>query len=390
MIRILLLLLLVATALIAGPILAGNKGYVLIALGHYTIEMTVVSTVLLAILLYAALMLTETLLSRLFNLRNATHGWLRRRRQDKAAEQTLAGTLALIEGKFHQAETLMNKGAHHSTQPLINYLTAAEAAEAQGEALRAESYLEQAANEYPQATLAVGLLRARLQLRTGQPAAAETTLLGLAEHQPNHPVRLLLLKEAYQRQGRWRELFTLLPQLRKYKALPAAELANLEQAAYPPLLLTLAQEEGATALGEKWRQLSKAQQQDPAIRTAAVQAWLSLGDESTARALLQGSQREALNEDLLTKINQLQQPAPDLLVRLRKQEQETGTPSARVLLAIGHLLTLSRDFVTAQQYLERSVAVQAMPEALQALARLMEQQRLFEKASDYYRRSLNG
>lgn len=40
MMRFVLLLLVAAGALITGPLLVGNKGYVLIAIGSYTIEMT--------------------------------------------------------------------------------------------------------------------------------------------------------------------------------------------------------------------------------------------------------------------------------------------------------------------------------------------------------------
>ena len=69
MIRILLLLGILGAALLCGPLLAGNKGYVLIAIGEYTIEMTVISAGILALLLYGVLWCTERLLLRLFHHR---------------------------------------------------------------------------------------------------------------------------------------------------------------------------------------------------------------------------------------------------------------------------------------------------------------------------------
>ena len=38
MIRLFLLLVIIGAAMVCGPLLAGNKGYVLIAIGDYTIE----------------------------------------------------------------------------------------------------------------------------------------------------------------------------------------------------------------------------------------------------------------------------------------------------------------------------------------------------------------
>ena len=130
MIRILLLLGILGAALLCGPLLAGNKGYVLIAIGEYTIEMTVISAGILALLLYGVLWCTERLLLRLFHIKGSTRRWFSERRRRKARERTLAGTLALAEGQFKQAETLMRKSAPESEQALLNYLSAAEAAEA--------------------------------------------------------------------------------------------------------------------------------------------------------------------------------------------------------------------------------------------------------------------
>ena len=55
--------------------------------------------------------------------------------------------------------------------------------------------------------------------------------------------------------------------------------------------------------------------------------------------------------------------------------------------AIGILLMRQREMERAQTYLERAVALQPQATAYRALAELMEQQRLFEKANFYYRQS---
>jgi uncharacterized protein HemY len=58
--------------LIFGPEASGNKGYVLISLGNYTVESSVTSAVILAVLFYGALLIVEWVLARLFGLRRKT------------------------------------------------------------------------------------------------------------------------------------------------------------------------------------------------------------------------------------------------------------------------------------------------------------------------------
>ena len=141
-----------------------------------------------------ALLLLENLLGRLFSLGNRTRGWLSRRRLRKARHQTLDGLVALAEGHYREAERLMIKGARNTETPLINYLTAAEAAQAQGQDEKRDDYLRQAEAEHPKAELAVGLIRARLQLRQGQAAEAEAILSQLREaHPQNLMVQSLLI-----------------------------------------------------------------------------------------------------------------------------------------------------------------------------------------------------
>ena len=87
MIRLFLLLVIIGAAMVCGPLLAGNKGYVLIAIGDYTIEMTVISAGILALLLYGVLWCTERLLLRLFHIKGSTRRWFSERRRRKARER---------------------------------------------------------------------------------------------------------------------------------------------------------------------------------------------------------------------------------------------------------------------------------------------------------------
>ena len=386
MIRLFLLLVVIGAAMVCGPLLAGNKGYVLIAIGDYTIEMTVISAGILALLLYGVLWCTERLLLRLFHIKGSTRRWFSERRRRKARERTLAGTLALAEGQFQQAETLMRKSAPDSDQALLNYLSAAEAAQAQGQTERRDAYLQQAAEQHPRASLAVSLIRARLLLRQKQYSEAETLLQSLDQAHPQHAVIQQLLKECYLALGHWSQLLALLPQLSKRKQLSADELQQLQQQIYPPLFTERAASAGRDGVMALWQELPRALRQDATTQAAAAMALIGLGDEVQAQEILLEGVRRSLSPSLLAVVPQLQQPAPKLLAQLQKSEQ-SAEPSADLLQAIGILLLRQREMEQAQAYLERAVALQPQATAYRALAELMEQQRLFEKANFYYRQS---
>lgn len=386
MIRLFLLLVIIGAAMVCGPLLAGNKGYVLIAIGDYTIEMTVISAGILALLLYGVLWCTERLLLRLFHIKGSTRRWFSERRRRKARERTLAGTLALAEGQFQQAETLMRKSAPDSDQALLNYLSAAEAAQAQGQTERRDAYLQQAAEQHPRASLAVSLIRARLLLRQKQYSEAETLLQSLDQAHPQHAVIQQLLKECYLALGHWSQLLALLPQLSKRKQLSADELQQLQQQIYPPLFTERAASAGRDGVMALWQELPRALRQDATTQAAAAMALIGLGDEVQAQEILLEGVRRSLSPSLLAVVPQLQQPAPKLLAQLQKSEQ-SAEPSADLLQAIGILLLRQREMEQAQAYLERAVALQPQATAYRALAELMEQQRLFEKANFYYRQS---
>lgn len=127
MIRLIVVVAVMVAGLIFGPEASGNKGYVLISLGNYTVESSVTSAVILAVLFYGALLIVEWVLGRVFGLRRKTQGWFGSRRRRKANLQTVNATLAMAEGHYNQAEKLLIKGADNSDTPLLNYLSAASA-----------------------------------------------------------------------------------------------------------------------------------------------------------------------------------------------------------------------------------------------------------------------
>ena len=386
MIRTLLLFLLLGGAMVMGPLVAGNKGYVLIALGEYTIEMSVVSAALFGVLLYVLLLLVENLLGRLFSLHSRTRMWLHHRRRRQGQQQTLAGALALAEGRFEQAEALMLKGAGESEQPLLNYISAAEAAEAQGESERRDRYLQQAEEEHPNARLALGLIRARSQLRRNELIAAEQTLLTLQADYPQHRTVLTLLKECLLSRSQWSSLLSLLPQLQKLKLITAAEFSALQKQIYPALFAEKGNTLGKEGVLALWRELPKSLRHEPELLDALIQQLITMGAEADADELLQESLRKHFQPALLPLAAKLQHPGTALTQLVEKLQSQL--PETERAATMGFIYLQQKAYAQAQSALEQALQQQPTNRAvLLGLAKTMEQQRLFEKAVYYYQRA---
>ena len=386
MIRTLLLFLLLGGAMVMGPLVAGNKGYVLIALGEYTIEMSVVSAALFGVLLYVLLLLVENLLGRLFSLHSRTRIWLHHRRRRQGQQQTLAGALALAEGRFEQAEALMLKGAGESEQPLLNYISAAEAAEAQGESERRDRYLQQAEEEHPNARLALGLIRARSQLRRNELIAAEQTLLTLQADYPQHRTVLTLLKECLLSRSQWSSLLSLLPQLQKLKLITAAEFSALQKQIYPALFAEKGNTLGKEGVLALWRELPKSLRHEPELLDALIQQLITMGAEADAEELLLESLRKHFQPALLPLAAKLQHPGTTLTQLVEKLQSQL--PETERAATMGFIYLQQKAYAQAQSALEQALQQQPTNRAvLLGLAKTMEQQRLFEKAVYYYQRA---
>lgn len=382
MIRIIILVAVMVAGLMFGPEASGNKGYVLIALGNYTIESSVTSAVILAILFYGALLLVEWILGRVFGLRRKTLGWYGSRRRRKANQQTVAATLAMAEGQYSQAEKLLIKGASNSDTPLLNYLSAAKAAQARGDDARRDQYLQKAQEENPKAELALTLTQTQLQIEQGQYDTALATLESVYALNPRHPMVLDQLRQVHQARQDWSALCDLIPVLHKVGKLTPKQEEDLLQQAWSGRLQQAA--ESLDTLKATWQELPRKLRLEPELLVCYGDMLCQLGADGEAATLWQEALRKQAMPQLLARLPRLRldnyQP---LLAQLQKMQ---GQPEVDTALA--QLYLLSGQLDEAQKLLEQEVARAPSAAAYHALGQLMDKRRLTNKANEYYRQAL--
>ncbi|MGN5113047.1 heme biosynthesis HemY N-terminal domain-containing protein [Aeromonas jandaei] len=382
MIRIIILVAVMVAGLIFGPQASGNKGYVLIALGNYTIESSVTSTVILAVLFYGALLIVEWLLGRVFGLRRKTLGWYGSRRRRKANQQTVAATLAMAEGHYSQAEKLMLKGASNSDTPLLNYLSAAKAAQARGDDVRRDQYLQKAQEENPKAELALTLTQTQLQIEQGQYDTALAMLESVYALNPRHPMVLDQLRQVHLARHDWAALCDLIPTLHKVGKLTPKQEEELLQQAWNGRLQQAAS--NLETLKAVWQELPRKLRLEPELLASYGDLLRGLGADSEAASLWQEALRKQVMPQLLSRLPKLKldnyQP---LLALLQKQQ---GQPEVDNALAQLYLLAGQLD--EAQKLLEQQVEKAPSAAVYHALGQVMDKRRLTNKANEYYRQAL--
>ncbi|EKB10944.1 heme biosynthesis HemY N-terminal domain-containing protein [Aeromonas veronii] len=382
MIRIIILVAVMVAGLIFGPQASGNKGYVLIALGNYTIESSVTSAVILAVLFYGALLIVEWLLGRVFGLRRKTLGWYGSRRRRKANQQTVAATLAMAEGHYSQAEKLMIKGASNSDTPLLNYLSAAKAAQARGDDARRDQYLQKAQEENPKAELALTLTQTQLQIEQGQYDTALAMLESVYALNPRHPMVLDQLRQVHLARQDWSALCDLIPSLHKVGKLTPKQEEDLLQQAWSGRLQQAAG--SLETLKAVWQDLPRKLRLEPELLACYGDLLRQLGADGEAATLWQEALRKQPMPQLLARLPKLKLDSYQPLLALLQKQQ--GQPEVDTALAQLYLLAGQLD--DAQKLLEQEVERAPSAAAYHALGQLMDKRRLTNKANEYYRQAL--
>lgn len=369
MIKLLFYFALILAGLIVGPTLVQNKGYVMVALGDYTVETSVVGAVLVLVLVLAGLQLLEWVVIKLLGLAGNTLTLPRRWRRRKARENTLTGILALAEQDWHKAENAMVKGAKAGEQPVLNYLAAARAAHHRGDFQASESYLDKA-ESLPGAATTVQITRIRYQLDHGELEAAQVGFDALPSRVRNKPQVLKLAQDLYRKQEDWPALTRLLPALSKHKILAEDELAQLPVTIEAGGLRTSTD---LTALEQRWKGLSRRLKGTDEVFAAYALALGEFGESGKARKLiLQRLDKQVPQPELLALLPRVAGDATESLMSIleRRYPESDSVALMDCRADLGEKIQLWQQ---VKDWRQQAALVAPNAERYRALARVQEQ-----------------
>lgn len=351
---ILLLAIVAALAAFGWHWVAEDPGYVLIRLRGWRVETTVVAALVLLLLVWG-------LLTAVWRLLRWPFGAVSQRHRRVSRQRLGDGLVALMEGRHGDAERDLHRASRLDSLRGPALLAAAEAASRRGEHGRALEALAEAGQTAPRAAR---VLRARVLRRDGKPAEALALLAPEADSGSLTPGGWRELALAALATGDRRRALAALEPLQKSGALGRHGYAALEAQV---LTAAIDAAPDGAALNTLWSQLPKSQRRVPAAVAAYARRAAGYGLLLPAMDELESALRREWSPLLVETWGSLD--SDDVDARLRRAEGwlDAHPNDAGLLLALGRLCVRLKLWGKAQQYLERSLALDPGAGAWEAL-----------------------
>lgn len=387
-----LVLVIVISIFFASQLLS-DPGYVLITFKNEALETSFALALIALMAIFSTLFLTIEILRR-------AKFWYSGQTSAKAVNNTRMGLMQLASGDWKKAEQSHLKAAKQSEVPLLNYLSAAQAAAEMGQDEQRDKHLAHAAElEQGQADLAVGLTQAQLQFNRGQWQEALSKLLELKNKFPKNVAVLKLLAQVYQQMGDWDKLAGLTPSLKKMKVFGVEDFQALEYTAYANLLKSAHEElvpgsngaEGSinlTKLRTAWDRVPKHLKKSSDFVALYVEELAACNDVVNATSIIEEHLKKGWSDQLVRCYGLLEGGYTQHRLATAEGWLRVQPKNATLLLTLGRIALESKQLENAEQFLKESLEVNSSPEVNQLLGQLMAEKGQHEESSQYFMASL--
>jgi len=348
-----------------------NPGYVLIGIGHWSLETSLVVFAVSLIIGFFVFYLFFRLLGWLFRLPGQLKNRGKNIKFNRSQEALIAGLVDSAEGNWERAEKVLIKHASHSGAPLIHYLTAARAAQSRGAFDKRDEYLKKAADQAPDSSVLIGLTQAELHLSGNQFEQALETLTRLHSIDPTHANVLKLLHQTYQHVGDWQGIRKLIPSLHTNKILMEAEVKLLETEAYSQLLKQSAEKGNTEEIQSLWSEIPNYIKSMPGISAIYFASMIEAGAGAEIEQNLADVLSVNWDETLVALFGSIQSSNVSKQLETAEKWSYVHQENAVLLAVMGKLAVKCGDNFKAESYLAKSIAAEPTVQAYQLLGDLL-------------------
>lgn len=384
------LLVAVAAAFVAYKWLGGfeNPGYVLIGIGYWSLETSLIVFSVSLIMGFFVLYIFFRFLGWLLRLPGQVKNRGKSIKFNRSQEALIAGLVDSAEGNWEKAEKVLIKHASHSGAPLIHYLTAARAAQSRGAYDKRDEYLKKAADQAPGSDVAIGLTQAELHLSDKQFEQALETLTRLHSIDPTHASVLKLLHQAYQQAGDWEGVRRLIPSLNTNKVLMEAEIKLLETETFSKLLKQAAETGNVDQIESLWSEIPDYIRNMKGVSAIYFAAMIDAGAGAKVEGGLSRALSTTWDQTLVVLYGNVQ--SIDVARQLETAEQwlPMHPRDAVFLTVLGKLSMKCGDNQKATTYLTKSLSIEPTVPAYQLFGDLLFAQGDKDRASECYKQGL--
>ena len=385
---LLLSLLALLTAVFIGSLAGSDTGYIIMTISGWTIQTSATFFIIVLFLSFLLIYIFVRSLVRFWQIPKEVQIWRQHRHQRRAEKYLTQGLIHMTEGRWKQAERDFCKAAPYSRAPYVNYLCAARAAQELRAVERRDEYLRLAYHNNPDASVAVGLTQAELQLNQQQTEQALATLKHLQHKQPDQDQVKQLLLDTYTDLNDWQSVLKLIPSIEKTSLYTREQIQAKQLDAYAGLLKEAGNLDDREKLDLIWLNIPRKLKQHFYLIEVYVTERLKFKDTTDCEVLLRSALRRQWDHMLVRLYG--------LIIAADSDKQQATAESwlhdhARdpvLLLTLGRICMRNQLWGKAREFLQESIDVQANPEAYYEFARLHEHEGNREDASLCYEKGL--
>lgn len=348
-----------------------EPGYLLIAYGGYTVETSFWVGIVLIATVVLLLYMTLRFLARLIASPGQVLNWAGERRLRQSARLTNRGLINFAEGNWAKSRKQLLRGARYSESPTQNYLMAARASYRLQEPEAMERYLLQAADSDIDAGVAVALTQAELQLQSRQYESAAATLKPIKDRAGRHPQVLPLLVRAYDGLGDIEALAALLPELRKHRALGPVELDELEARVHHDLIEKAAVNGDTAMLQARWKKYPARLRDNDDVVLHYLESLVACDEVALAEKEIVRRVKKQWSPALVGLYGRIPRESAQKPLATAEGWLKHHSNDGDLLLCLGRLAMVERQWARARDYLERSLAARPGEEVYLELGRLL-------------------
>ncbi len=375
-------------AVSAGLLAHQDSGYVLFGRGNYTLEMSLSLFFVVLIFSYIFGYILIRFVFKTWTMPQQLKQWQSQKQAEKSRKASLQGLINLSQGQWKKAERLLTRAVKSSDMPLLNYLSAAKAAQKQNSPERRDHYLSLAHKSMPGADFSVKLTQAELQFAHGQHEQALATLVHLHLLSPKHSHIMVLLSQLYQQLKSWEDLSKLLPQLHKHHVFPEKKILEIEKETYIELIQQLNNKSDSNKLTQLWKKLSRQLKKDAELIEVYCNKLIQFEENDAAELMLRNVLRKEWYPNLIKQYGLIKSSQLEKQLTFAEALSKEHDNNPLLLLTLGRLCMSNDLWGKARAYLEASVGNKELPETYKELGLLMEYLNEPNLAAEYFKKGL--
>lgn len=366
-----------------------DPGYILISAGDYLIETSIWFPVTA---LLATLLLVWMVAKLIAILGNPLTSWNRKTRLNRKTRKVSQGQIELALGNWSNAQKMLTASARTAEAPMMLYLSAAQAAYQLGSYDEGDALLAQARKDIPEASVAIAIRQAELQLKHKQLSACRESLIKLQPRQPKNARILELITELCIAARDWELLELNLPNLAKHGLHSAERQKQLEQLTYSRLLdqtLHAHKEElivGLEKIKVIWKRKPKSLASDASLLLTYLNCLTKLDQPQLAEQACLDFLKKQWDDRIILAYSTLEGSDPAQQLKHAHGWYKRHQDNAQFLLAIGRLARRAEQWDKALEYLKASFEIAPSKEVDSELALLSLHLGEHKKANEYFQR----